>query len=279
MGRFDSLKENVFSSSKNKEKKRNKNYQESNPGQNNMRGNKTYSRSVNISANQTNNMSNANININKEDEFPELVKKGVSNDPRDDTSNNTSNNTCNNTDNVIKESSWKKAIKLREEEEGLKEGTINQYDPKYWRGVRWIGPTMMRHKKYSNDWYKHMENVEKSHASSYIIPFREIEYSRDGIKWYPSWNETFSEDQLLRIEEEEENEYKIEQYRILDEYRKRLEHESDLYYEEEGELDGYAIAQIERMEYEKYAEQFDNEPIIEEIADDIDSDDYLEDEN
>ena len=275
MGRFDSLKENVFSSSKNKEKKRNKNYQESNPGQNNMRGNKTYSRSVNISANQTNNMSNANININKEDEFPELVKKGVSNDPRDDTSNNTSNNT----DNVIKESSWKKAIKLREEEEGLKEGTINQYDPKYWRGVRWIGPTMMRHKKYSNDWYKHMENVEKSHASSYIIPFREIEYSRDGIKWYPSWNETFSEDQLLRIEEEEENEYKIEQYRILDEYRKRLEHESDLYYEEEGELDGYAIAQIERMEYEKYAEQFDNEPIIEEIADDIDSDDYLEDEN
>ena len=33
------------------------------------------------------------------------------------------------------------------------------------------------------------------------------------------------------------------------------------------------------MEYEKYAEQFDNEPIIEEIADDIDSDDYLEDEN
>ena len=275
MGRFDSLKENVFSSSKNKEKKRNKNYQESNPDQNNMRGNKTYSRSMNISANQTNNMSNANININKEDEFPELVKKGVSNDPRDDTSNNTSNNT----DNVIKESSWKKAIKLREEEEGLKEGTINQYDPKYWRGVRWIGPTMMRHKKYSNDWYKHMENVEKSHASSYIIPFREIEYSRDGIKWYPSWNETFSEDQLLRIEEEEENEYKIEQYRILDEYRKRLEHESDLYYEEEGELDGYAIAQIERMEYEKYAEQFDNEPIIEEIADDIDSDDYLEDEN
>ena len=65
----------------------------------------------------------------------------------------------------------------------------------------------------------------------------------------------------------------------MDEYRKRLEHESDLYYEEEGELDGYAIAQIERMEYEKYAEQFDNEPIIEEIADDIDSDDYLEDEN
>jgi hypothetical protein len=275
MGRFDSLKENVFSSSKNKEKKRNKNYQESNPGQNSMRGNKTYSRLMNISANQTNNMSNASININKEDEFPELVKKGVSNDPRDDTSNNTSNNT----DNVIEESSWKKAMKLREEKERLKEGTINQHDPKYWRGVRWIGPTMMRHKNYSNDWYKYMENVEKGHASSYIIPFREIEYSRDGIKWYPSWNETFSEEQLLRIEEEEENEYKIKQYRILDEYRKKLEHESDLYYEEEGELDGYAIAQIERMEYEKYAEQFDNEPTIEENTDDMDSDDYLEDEN
>jgi hypothetical protein len=275
MGRFDSLKENVFSSSKNKEKKRNKNYQESNPGQNSMRGNKTYSRLMNISANQTNNMSNASININKEDEFPELVKKGVSNDPRDDTSNNTSNNT----DNVIEESSWKKAMKLREEKERLKEGTINQHDPKYWRGVRWIGPTMMRHKNYSNDWYKYMENVEKSHASSYIIPFREIEYSRDGISWYPSWNETFSEEQLLRIEEEEENEYKIKQYRILDEYRKKLEHESDLYYEEEGELDGYAIAQIERMEYEKYAEQFDNEPTIEENTDDMDSDDYLEDEN
>ena len=45
---------------------------------------------------------------------------------------------------------------------------------------------------------------------------------------------------------------------------------------ETGELDLFAEAQLDRLDYEKYAEQFEiNEDITEE---EIDSDEYLDDE-
>ena len=71
----------------------------------------------------------------------------------------------------------------------------------------------------------------------------------------------------------------MEQDRILEEYGKILRNESDNYYEETGELDGYAIAYMERIAYEKYAEQFDIEAEAEHLEDAMDSDDYLEDDN
>ena len=75
-----------------------------------------------------------------------------------------------------------------------------------------------------------------------------------------------------------EEEQQFEQSRILEKYRQKLEEESDKYYEEMGELDGYAIARLEREAYEKYAEQFDIEIPVEDI-DNEDSDEYLEDDN
>jgi hypothetical protein len=203
------------------------------------------------------------MNKNKEEEFPELVKT----DKKD-------------TENILTESSWQNAMKQRqEEEERIKEGTINQNDPKYWRGATWIGPMLIRQKNYPESWYKYMEAASSGYASSYMCPFRETEYSRDGATWYPSWNETFSDSQLLGIEYEEEEEYKMEQDRILEEYGQILRNESDNYYEETGELDGYAIAYMERIAYEKYAEQFDIEAEAEHLEDAMDSDDYLEDDN
>lgn len=252
MGRFDSLKENTFSKSKNGE---------SNSRRYNRRNQDELSRSTLPSETRVRRFNNT-IASNKEEDFPELVKTEKKDTPT-----------------IQPESSWQSAMKQREEEEQRsKEGTINQNDPKYWRGAKWIGPMLIRQKSYPDSWYQYMETASKGHASSYLCPFRETEYSRDGTNWYLSWNETFSETQLQRMEYEEEEEQQFEQSRILEKYRQKLEEESDKYYEEMGELDGYAIARLEHEAYEKYAEQFDIEIPVEDI-DDEDSDDYLEDDN
>ena len=253
MGRFDSLKENTFSKSKNGE---------SNSRRYNRRNHDELSRSTLPSETRVRRFNNT-IASNKEEDFPELVKTEKKDTPT-----------------IQPESSWQSAMKQREEEEQRsKEGTINQNDPKYWRGAKWIGPMLIRQKSYPDSWYQYMETASKGHASSYLCPFRETEYSRDGTNWYLSWNETFSEEQLQRIEYEEEEEYKMEQYRILEEYKNTLEEEAEKYYEETGELNGYANAYLERIEYEKYAEQFNNEMPLEDNEDELDSDEYLEDDN
>lgn len=275
MGRFDSLKENTSSSSNSRENNNRMNNQENN-GETSRRNNRPYTRLSTTRRIPVRPIpvKPINMNSNKEEDFPELVKKKGEEEGKEE-------NTDPNTDpNIPNKSSWQNAMKQREEEEErIKEGTINQYDPKYWRGASWIGPMLIHQKKYPDSWYKYMESAVKGHASSYLFPFRETEYSRDGENWYSSWNDTFSEVQLQRMEYEEEEERKMEQYRVLEEYRDRLGEESDKYYEETGELDGYAIAYLERIEYEKYAEQFDDITPLEEFGDDMDSDDYLEDDN
>ena len=261
MGRFDSLKGNSFSTSDNgsgSSRRPNR--------RNNDDSTRSDNRSYNRPATRLGKINSINMNKNKEEEFPELVKT-VKTEKKD-------------TDHILTESSWQNAMKQRQEEEDrIKEGTINQNDPKYWRGATWIGPMLIRQKKYPESWYKYMETASKGYASSYMFPFRETEYSRDGATWYPSWNETFSDSQLLGMEYEEEEEDKMEQHRILEEYGQRLRNESDNYYEETGEMDGYEIAYIERIAYEKYAEQFDIEAEAEHLEDAMDSDDYLEDDN
>ena len=272
MGRFDSLKENTFTTSNNGEGS-NRRHNRRNNDDSTRSDNRSYTRdtrdaresirSYNRPATRLGRINSINMNKNKEEEFPELVKT----DKKD-------------TENILTESSWQNAMKQRqEEEERIKEGTINQNDPKYWRGATWIGPMLIRQKNYPDSWYKYMETASKGYASSYLFPFRKTEYSRDGSTWYPSWNETFSDSQLLEMEYEEKEEYKMEQYRILEEYGQRLRNESDKYYEEMGELDGRTIAYLERMAYEKYVEQFDIEAEAEHLEDDVDSDDYLEDDN
>jgi hypothetical protein len=266
MGRFDSLKENTFSSASSSAAANRRGNNSETDRSNNRSHTRPPSRSLNI-ANRSNfrERKSKTIDLNNimEEEFPELIQ-----------------NDTTNKDTVATDSSWQNAMKQREEEENrIKEGSINQHDPKYWRGATWKGPMLIRQKNYPDSWYKYIDKAVKGHASSYLFPFRETEYSRDGTNWYSSWNDTFSEEQLQRIEYEEEEQYKMEQYRILEEYGDRLEEEAEKYYEEVGELNGYAIAYLERMEYEKYAEKYDNEMPLEENEDDIDSDDYLEDDN
>lgn len=282
MGRFDSLKENTFSPSpsssssrREKNSRMRNNQQNSEPiRRNNSSDTRFRSWNTVIPTNKSNSRltqaKTINLNNSTEEDFPDLVKQD-----KDDTSDKGTDK-----NNIVTGSSWQNAMKQREEEENRnKEGSINQYDPKYWRGATWTGPMIIRQENYPDSWYKYMEKAVSGHASSYLFPFRETEYSRDGANWYPSWNETFSEEQLQRMEYEEEEEYKMEQYRILEEYKNTLEEEAEKYYDDFGELNGYANAYLERIEYEKYAEQFNNEIPLEDNEDELDSDDYLEDDN
>lgn len=202
------------------------------------------------------------INITQEDEFPELSK----------------------THSVIQKektsTTWLEAIR-QQEENSQNETAINQYDPKYWNGAMWIGPMLMRQAEYPADWYVYIENAIKGNASSFLVPYRRTEFSRDGKNWYTSWDDTFTDEQLQQIQEEEEYIVSEERRNILEEYRKTQCRISAKYYEEIGEFDDYTVARLERLAYEKYAEQFeqveeeevyDNEELEE-------TDDYLEEDN
>ena len=54
----------------------------------------------------------------------------------------------------------------------------------------------------------------------------------------------------------------------MNEYSRKLDAESECYYNETGELDDYALAVFAREQYEEYAKQFD---MTDEI---VDSDEY-----
>ena len=76
--------------------------------------------------------------------------------------------------------------------------------------------------------------------------------------------------------EEEENKEMIQRWRdwIEDKYEQnRIE--SDRHYEETGELDGFALAILDRLAYEEYEKQFE----MEEIEENDESDEYLEEED
>lgn len=181
-----------------------------------------------------------------------------------------------------KESCWIQAIKKREEEDKKHADLINQSDPKYWRGANWIGPMLVRQKQFPNSWYPYVgiesesDTSDKNKASSFIFPHGDTEYSRNGTKWYKSWEETFSSEQLFRIKYEEDETELYEMATNINEYYAQLEKESDRYFEEYGKLDDLAIAKLDRMEYEQYAEQFLYEEEYDEYDEDVDTE-YISD--
>ena len=183
-----------------------------------------------------------------------------------------------------KESCWIQAIKKREEEDKKHADLINQSDPKYWRGANWIGPMLVRQKQFPNSWYPYVgiesesDTSDKNKASSFIFPHGDTEYSRNGTRWYKSWEETFSSEQLFRIKYEEDETELYEMATNINEYYAQLEKESDRYFEEYGKLDDLAIAKLDRMEYEQYAEQFIYEEEYDEYDEDVDTE-YISDQN
>ncbi len=284
MGRFDALKANTFSSSDGKTSRdtverrhndrnsnRNNNRNKANNKQKQNDGNKATADDINqpnkeLVDNSNNHIMETkleNVIIKKED-FPEMPKAEPPPPPQ------------------AKESCWLKAIKKREEDDKKNTDLINQSDPKYWRGVNWIGPMLVRQKQFPNSWYPYVgvdttDTRAKNQASSFIFPHGDTEYSRNGTRWYKSWEETFSSEQLFRIKCEEHETELYEMANNINEYYAQLEKESDKYFEEYGKMDDLAIAKMDRMEYEQYAEQFIYEEEYDETEEDVDDAEYISD--
>ena len=197
--------------------------------------------------------------------------------------NNNANNNANKDDKTdIVQNNWQSTIKeqtIKEQEKQM--SCINEQDGKYWRGANWIGPMLMRQTPPQYPLSSLIPiNINQIAKSVFIIPNKGTEYSRDDVTWHKTWNDTFSEEQLYNMEQEEERDYQERCATILSEYRERRRKDSELYYAETGELDGFALREIEREEYDEYVKQFEMD------SDDEHSDnennennpDYLEDD-
>lgn len=185
-------------------------------------------------------------------------------------------------DNKEMKSEYLERIKITQEEE---KGSKILRDEKNWREYVWIGPKSVKMEKFSTEKERQIKQYMKNasdNASAIIVPFRKTYYSRNNTHWYESWEKTFTEsewtnmnNQLEREESQDLNRRMSEGLAIL--YQKRKA-ESDMHYYETGELDGFAIAEKEREEYEKWLEEFeekyeqyeDEEEII--LDDDYDTD-------
>jgi|AntAceMinimDraft_6_1070360.scaffolds.fasta_scaffold11047_2 hypothetical protein len=276
MGRFDSLKENTFSSnddvaSEKTEFERRRN-RDTDRRKTNMPKHTSSMRPDNRRKQTASMASTPTAMIIKEEDFPEMI-----------TSTKQNTKELPSSEPISTESIWINAMKKREEDERNQEVLINQLNPKYWRGPMWVGPMLMRHTQHPSDWYEYIETAMRGHSNSFIVPSGKIEFSRDGKNWYNSWDETFSDEQLYHIRCEEDDVAYYEIVNILDEEYERTRNESYKYYIDTGELDGNAMAELERMAYEKYTEQFDyvEEETVQE-ADDImwveNNEEYLEDD-
>jgi hypothetical protein len=170
---------------------------------------------------------------------------------------NTSNTSIPSTGKLMSKSVWSpQPVKEEEESDNLGPNIISNIDvnnSNNWNGIHWTGPVIIR------------GNINSSKNDKNDPTTSRIEYSRDNINWQSSWEETFSEAQLEQYQLEKEQEDYEDIYRIMDEYSRRIEDESERYYYEVGELDDYAKAVIEREQYEEYAKQFDNSNEIESV--------------
>jgi len=262
MSRFDSLKGNTFTSSNNRprddrprnDRRRDDRRRDDRPRNDRPRNDRVDDR------NFFKEKKEKEFNTTEED-FPDLLKPAecVKEDE----------------EKQKKESKWLKAIETQNESEVDSRFIINPNDPDYWRGAQWTGPIMMRQKKPNKKWDSYFNMISQKKVSTIVIPHSGTEYSRDGTNWYKSWNDTFTQQQLKAMDDEE-NEKMFQRWcQCIEENYEKRRLESEQYYYETGELDGFAKAELDRLEYEEYAKQFEMD---EEEEEEEESDEYLEDD-
>ena len=171
----------------------------------------------------------------------------------------------------VVESEWIKRISIRKAKE---DSVINLNDPKFWNGPKWTGPMFIRANKMSDDTESYLRTVEKSNCSSFIIPYNNPEYSRDGLNWYGSWEDTFTSNQWQSMKDYEDENIWDECFRRMDSLHEERSEESNRHYENSGELDDFAWAEMEAEKYEEYCRKFDEMYRDNENT----TDEYLEDE-
>jgi|UniRef100_A0A6C0CYV8 hypothetical protein len=175
-----------------------------------------------------------------------------------------------------KESEWIKRIK-KTEEKTIPLTDIN--NPIYWDGPIWNGPIYLKGDKIGEKWTKYIDDANKL-SSSIIIPNLKTKWSRDGLNWYNSYDETFSPEHLQAIEDYKW-EKEMEKFRIrnMELHEKRRE-ESERNYWETGEIDSFMWAEIEHEKYEKYCAALEKEweEAEKALAEEEKEEEYLEEE-
>ena len=151
------------------------------------------------------------------------------------------------------ESEWLQQIKKKKEEIIT---DININDPIYWNGPLWKGPMFIRE---TSSYNKNNISLQKSNVSSFIIPRGKIEYSKNGLDWHDSWDNTFTTYQLESIKKHNEQQDSNELFRRLNELHLRRQRESVQLYEDTGELDHFAWAEESSYKYELYCKKLEEE--------------------
>ena len=142
--------------------------------------------------------------------------------------------------------------------EDLEKEPINVKDPQYWDRKRWIGPHFMKANKLSDKWSKYIENASKN-ASTIIIPHNTIYHSRDSVNWFPSWKETFTQQEWDDMNKQEEFDIaNTVMQKLSDKYEKDLSEAYDVYYET-GEVNITLQVHLECCEYEKWLDDFEKQ--------------------
>jgi hypothetical protein len=250
MGRFDSLKDNHFNS--NNEKKNNK--------RNNKREKEGKSEIPDRFKMEKieNNQNNKVKFIRKEQVLKKEIKveqKQVKQTQVKQTQVKQTQEEQKQVEEPKKESEWIKRIK-KTEEKTIPLTDIN--NPIYWDGPIWKGPVYLKGNKIGENWKKYIEDASKL-SSSIIIPNLKTKWSRDGVNWFNSYDETFSPQHLQAIEDYKW-EKEMEKFRIrsMELHEKRRE-ESERHYWETGEIDSFMWAEIEHEKYEKYCAALEKE--------------------
>lgn len=261
MGRFDALKENTFTSKKNTSPKNNKKEPR-------RRRNKQSNGKLSDGKQSNGKQSNGKQDVGKQSngKQSEIIKSEIISKTEEK---------------VVEkkeESKWIKAIKEKEKEKEKELFTLNANDPIYWKNGRWVGPVMLRQNKFKDPKYDQYLKEATNKASCIIMPYTKTEYSRDGKKWCNSFKETFTQRELEQMDEEAKYNESLRISNAMQELYNRWKKESDEHYEITGELDGFAIAELELEKYEKYARQFDEQLEEVEEEDDGEYSDYLDEE-
>ena len=129
------------------------------------------------------------------------------------------------------------------EEEPEDKPLVDMKNPSYWKGSTWVGPVFLRSKK--------QRGPLNPGASTLVFNNTNAEYSRDGRRWYNSYDATFTQSELYAKRVEREEEMAKSYANALEErYLKRKE-ESHQYYLETGLEDSFAWVEREEREFEE----------------------------
>jgi hypothetical protein len=169
-----------------------------------------------------------------------------------------------------------KCMIINQEEKESKKHIIDVDDAKFWNGCIWIGPMFMKADKPSKMWQNYLINASQN-SSTIIIPSTNKYYSRDNHTWFPSWKETFTEEQWdnMQYQEDQEIANKVMNH-LVEKHEEELTDAYELYYET-GEMNMCLQAHLEHVEHEKYVQKIDEEWLNIDTQEEENEDEYLSD--